>query len=301
MEKTRIASIDIGTNTILMMIADKFPDGEINVIEDQHALARLGEDLSKNNKIKKTAINRAIDILQRYKILINALKVNQIRAVATSAMRDASNADDVIKLFENILESEVRIISGEQEAFFSFIGTIESELPSIVVDIGGGSTEIIYGENRHIISAKSINIGAVKITEKFFASQPPDLKQILNAEQFIIHALEQNLQFNLFKRFYGVGGTFTTIASISRNQYDFERDKISNTELSFSDFIEVYNILKSSSIDEIVNKYKVHPMRADVITAGTLIALKTLEYFQAEKCTINSYGLRYGLIIVDEF
>lgn len=300
MEKIRIAALDIGTNTILMMIADKYLNGQINIIDDQHAIARLGENVSKTKKIQEYALKRALDILERYKVLINTLNVNQIRAVATSAMRDANNANDAVKLFEDILESEVKIITGEQEAFLSFIGAIEDNQPSIVVDIGGGSTEIIFGENAQIKSSKSIDIGAVRMTESFFTSQPPKENEIIMAEHYINQVIKQNIDFCHFEKFYGVGGTFTTIASISQSIYDFERKKLSNIVLSFTDFFDVYNTLKSSTIDDIVHKYKVHPMRADVITAGALIALKILEHFQTNKCIISPYGLRYGLIKIDK-
>ncbi len=296
MKKSRIAGIDIGTNTILMMVADKFETGQIMIIEDQHSIARLGEGVAHNKFINDKALDRAIAILKQYKLLLDVLNVDEIRAVATSAFRDATNASEITNIFESILSAKVKIISGEEEAYYSFIGAINDDAKSIVVDIGGGSTEIIYGENGKVISTKSIDIGAVRITEKFFTGQPPSGSEISSAGKYMTDLLNHSIKIDSYQKCYGVGGTFTTIAAIFLKIYDFERDKITNLTLKKEDFDIVFNILKIADIEKIVNDYKVHPLRADVLTAGNLIAIKTIEHLKVNQCIISPNGLRYGLI-----
>jgi exopolyphosphatase / guanosine-5'-triphosphate,3'-diphosphate pyrophosphatase len=301
MSSRRIAGIDIGTNTILMTVADKSDSGAIEAIADEHAIARLGEALNTTNIINDTALRRAEIILQRYKLLIDSLNVDELRIVATSALRDAENSECVRQVLQKAIDAKVYIISGEKEAYYSYIGTVSDLEASIVIDIGGGSTELIMGKDGEIKDSISMQIGAVRISESFFSSQPASNDEYSQAGDYLSRFIGGINQRFVYSNVYGVGGTFTTLASIAKGVYDFDKNKIHNTILTNEEFEETLELLKKSDLDKIVNEYRVHPKRADVITAGAMIAHQIIDALDCKNCRISTAGLRYGLIVADSF
>ena len=292
----RYAAIDIGTNTILMLIADKEESG-FRVIRDEHSLARLGEGIGLNNrKIIPKAKERAIEILKRYRKICDEMKVSEIFAVATSAMRDAENRIEIKEMFESILHSEIHIISGEKEARFSFIGAVEDDKDSVVIDIGGGSTEIIFGNSSEIKNRISLQIGAVRLTETFFKQQPPNSEDLQRASNQINEALQNLSTLEHYENVYAVAGTPTTLAGIMQNLRDFDRDYIQGYKMNIAEIIKIYDSFCKMTVDEIININGVKPARADVITAGTLILMKILEYIKSDFCIASTKGLRYGMM-----
>ena len=182
--KSICAGIDIGTNTLLMTIGYN-ENGKLHVIEDYHSIVRLGEELNQNGYVLDSACNRAVESLKKCKILCEKHGVTKINAVATSAMRDAANSADIKSRLESALGSEIRIIHGEEEAKLSFLGTVEDDSHSVVIDIGGGSTEIVFGKGSEILFRKSLQIGAVRLTEKFVSSLPPTEQEVNNCIKYI--------------------------------------------------------------------------------------------------------------------
>jgi exopolyphosphatase/guanosine-5'-triphosphate,3'-diphosphate pyrophosphatase len=293
----RLAAIDIGTNTILMVIGEKNHDGTLSFIRNEHSIARLGENVSKTKVIKYEAVERAKKVLLNYKRICDDCNVIRISAAGTSALRDAVNRYDVIEELSTIIGTEIKVIPGEEEARLSFIGTIENDRPSIVLDIGGGSTEFIYGENQNVIYRHSLNIGAVRITEKFFKTQPTTENSIHEAESFIIESLN-NIDSTTFKgELIGVAGTPTTLAAMTQELTKFEKEKVHNFILEFNTINKIFNKIKTLTVEEIKSLKGIHPERADIITAGTLIIISVMKYFRIDKCTVSTRGLRYGILI----
>ncbi len=292
----RIAGIDIGTNTILMMIAENGKSG-IRIIRDEHSIARLGEKTDESGEISHAAIDRAANILQSYRNICNEENVDVILPAATSAMRDAKNNKYVKSELERIISSEIRLIDGEEEARLSFLGTVEDTDEASVIDIGGGSTEFISGKNREVSFRKSIDIGSVRITERFFKNPVPLDLEISEAESFIKSEFKKYLSdFNAGGRFYAVAGTPTTIAAAVLKLDDFKREKINLYNLSIDDINTMkYKFLKMTP-EEITNQYNIHPMRADVIAAGAVILSESMQYLRKNSCIVSTMGLRYGII-----
>lgn len=295
MLKEKIASIDIGTNTILMTIATS-DGGVLTTIRDEHSIARLGEGVNKSGKLKDEAIDRSAKILENYYTICQTENVSKILPVGTSALRDSSNAADALRRFENILRCPVRLISGDEEARLSFMGTAESSKKSFVVDIGGGSTEIITGRRDNIYSRNSLQIGSVRITEKFFSSQPPDLSEIEDAKSYINEQLGLISSRIDFEEAFAVAGTATTLASISQRMHDFQFDNIHGYRLSKEQLTNITNLLGESSLEYIIDELHVNPKRADVIFAGSLILLGIMDYFCISELIISGRGLRYGVL-----
>ncbi|MFH1051725.1 MAG: hypothetical protein V1779_12455 [bacterium] len=296
MEK-RYATIDIGTNTILMLIAEKDEKSGVKIIRDEHSLARLGEGIGLDNrKIVTEAKERAVKILQNYRRICDEMNVAEIFAVATSAMRDAENREEIKTEFSSILNSNIEIITGEQEAKFSFTGAVEDNRDSVVIDIGGGSTELIFGNISRINSRYSLQTGAVRLTEKYLSKHPPTVEDINNADRQIKEELLKISTVKHFDNVYAVAGTPTTLAGIILNLKEFDRQYIQGFKLNLSDIKKILKSFCKMSIEDIINIYHVNPSRADVITAGTIILVNVLEKIKSDYCIASTKGLRYGMM-----
>lgn len=290
----RVAGIDIGTNTILMLIAEK-KYGELKIINDYHEIVRLGEGVDKTSFINDKAIARAIEVFDKYCIKLNTFGVSHVKAIATSAMRDAKNGDAVRDIIEHHLGRKVEIISGEVEAELSFLGTVEKPYKSLVIDIGGGSTELITGENFKINSRKSLQIGAVRITEKFLHDSPPTIDQIHSAKEYIKNILKDTDLESFEGDVYSVGGTATTIATSALEIPDFDDKLVHGSILETETLYDICKKYLQSDTQTIIDKYKVHPKRADLIGAGALI-MQCISEILNKPIIISAHGLRYGAV-----
>lgn len=291
----RVAAIDLGTNTILMLIAEVNISGEVNPIADFHAIARLGEGLNQTKEISSIALERAIDILKEYNKHITEYQVEKVLCVGTSAIREAKNSNLVIQRIENEVGISVMPIDGEFEAFLSFIGTVQDESYSVVIDIGGGSTELIAGENSNISFRKSFGFGVVKLTETYVKSHPPDEKALNEVKDFLIQHFQKISREVVQGRIYAVAGTPTTIAAVVQNLKVYDSTKVDNYILPLKKITQAKNLFLSMSIEEIVSRLYVPRLRADVITIGTIILETFCEYFQIDSVIVSDKGLRYGI------
>ena len=294
----RYAAIDVGTNTILMVIGEN--DGnEIKILRDEHSIARLGQGVDESGNIAPEAIERALVILSNYNDICKSLNVEKIWICGTSALRDASNRDKVISSFLNVIDAEIKIISGENEAALSYLGAMESEISgdALVIDIGGGSTEFITGANGEFNSKISLQIGSVRLNERILKSSPPSGENIEKTIDEIIRHLNK-IDINNFKynELYAVAGTPTTIAAIAQDIKDFQPEKIHGYKLTLAEVNKVFEILSVLPKEEITEIYGVHPKRADVILAGVIILKESLKYLAANSCIVSTRGLRYGIL-----
>lgn len=290
------AGIDIGTNTILMTIVKGDSSSNFEVLDDMHAIARLGEDVDKTGLISQEAFRRAEIILKDYYNLIEKRKVDTAIAVCTSSMRRAKNSLEITQLFKRILNCNVVVISGEEEAELSYIGTIETPEESMVIDIGGGSTEIIIGNNFQVNYRVSTELGAVRLTETFLKNNPPTQNEIETLLSHI-HKHISNIPFGNFTgKVYSVAGTATSLASIDLNLKYFDFDKIHNYILLRCKIKSIIDkLLKMTSVD-IENTYNIPQKRADVLPAGALILYEILQSINVDRTIVSGYGLRYGII-----
>lgn len=292
-----IAGIDIGTNTILMTIAEVTNKNITKILRDEHNIARLGENLNQTGYINTNAIERASAILSNYRDLCKEYNVGNILAVGTSAMREATNKGVVKDIFSNILNSEVKIISGEEEAFLSYLGTVDDSGSSLVIDIGGGSTEVIIGSGVNIHKIHSFKVGAVLLTEVFIKNHPPDSATIDKIYNYINKYIKLLESIDFKGNAYAVAGTPTTLATIAQNLQDFERKKVHNYVLSIEILEDILsNKLLKYSIKEIIDILKVNPRRADVITAGAMILKSLMNLLKIKRVIVSIYGLRLGVI-----
>ena len=259
----RVASIDLGSNSTRMLIAD-ITNGTLTTIYKEHQVTRMADKLSESKIISKEATKRVLKVLAGYFKTINKNNVENIQIVGTAALRDATNSEEITQLIEKKFGFEVDIVSGEEEGVLTSVGVLNS-LGSLenflIVDIGGRSTEFIYDYDKKIVS-KSINIGVVSLSELFFDKLPPPEKSVLLAREYI----ESNLfESNAFdgRLLVGVAGTFTSLASIFLEQTQFNEKEIHLTELKNEDVFKISNELLHLNEPQIITKYKgLDPKRA---------------------------------------
>lgn len=291
------AGIDIGTNTCLMVIADVQPNGSVVLISDEHAIGRLGEGVSASGSIKPEAVERTNIILNNYNLLLKKHNVQKVYCVTTSAMRDAANSAEVKELFQATLGFPVHIIDGEEEGRLTFAGSGEGSEPILLMDIGGGSTEFIAGSNRLPTNAVSLQVGAVRLTEMFFASLPPTAEEINKAKEFLLTLFSQHQIQQTHVPVWGVGGTFTTLAALHKNVQVFNPSDIHGTFLPIEQVRQLCMYICSLSAEQLRTHPAIHPQRADILPAGAFILLQALEFMSAKGCYVSVKGLRYGALL----
>jgi len=294
----RLAAIDIGTNTLLLLVAEVKNNKIDAVICDEHKIARLGEGLDKTGFISDIAINRATDILQSYKKLIKEHSVEDVIISATSAMRDAKNGSDVKLVLEKAIGYPINIIAGTEEAKTSFLGSLErlDLAKDIVLDIGGGSTEVVLGNKQEIILSKSMQIGAVRLTERYFPTQDSKSENFSKASEFIRSELTKLGELKFDGEMIAVAGTPTTIAAIDLGLPQYIAHLIHNHKVTKHKLETIVDIFINKTREELIDEYNVHPNRADVILGGAIILLEFLKYIKEPEFTVSCKGLRYGLL-----
>ena len=294
-----VSSIDIGTNTITLLIAE-IKNSKINDLFQAEYITALGEGLSKNNLIKLESINRCVKYLTNCKKIIKKYNVEKEFCVATSALRQAKNNHEVISRIKSTGCLPI-IISGNEEA--QYIGNIvKHEFPdyinnTLVVDIGGGSTEFIYFSNSKINEFSSIDMGSVTLFEKFL-SDPLLNDDIKSCNSFIQKQLENSfLKDKTFDNIIGVGGTITSLSAIFNKIYPYNANKIHKSKIS----INALNFLKRELINKnLLERSKIPVLeykRAYFIPAGFLIFNQIMNLNDFNELFVCEKGLRWGVLL----
>ncbi len=298
----RYASIDIGTNTILMLIGEIDGTESIAPIKDFYSVPRIGKSVSSTRLLDGESISRATEILRDYRRIAERYGVDRIFASATSAVRDALNRDQFISAVRDSCGIEVEVIAGEIEAKLSFLGAVSGDADrsarSLVIDIGGGSTEFSYGTGAKPARVESINVGAVRITEMFLKHTPPSDEELVRAEEYIGDELKR-FPFSEVEpdRIFAVAGTATTIALIAQGQYEFTPEAVNNYRMSSPALEEVFDLLREKMPGEIRKLTEAAEGREDVILAGALILRKAVQAASAREFLTTDRGLRYGYLL----
>ena len=277
----RVAAIDCGTNSIRLLIAD-ITDGNFKELVRDMQIVRLGQGVDQTKKFHPDAIERTLAAVEQFAKQITSKDVEKIRFCATSATRDASNRALFIDGVRNILGVEVEVIPGEEEAELSYIGATkelqQSDAPFLVVDIGGGSTEFVYGD-KSVIAAKSVNIGCVRMSERHLNTQPPSMAQVAQAIIDIDLAITQAaavVPITQAKTLVAVAGTATTVAAATLELDKYDRYLIHLSRVSAQSVHKVAGLFQSLSKEELASLGYMHPGRVDVITAGALVLSRVM-------------------------
>lgn len=300
----KAAVIDIGTNTVRLLIASESADGKWLDVVREVEIARLGEGVDSSGEINPWAMERTLAILERYRDFMHAHGVGKVRVVSTSAMRDARNAADFIAIVERRLGLRIEVISGEEEGRLTFAGAASATLVApesltLIVDVGGGSTEYIWGVGGSVLDAVSIDIGAVRLSELFFKSDPPTGTELTAARAMIRERTRVVFERILAAKpnaLVAVAGTATQLAAVLYGVEPYDPARIHGSKITHAELQAL--VAKLASIDLEARKALtgMDPKRADVIIAGALILDETLERLNFTEMIISEHDILDGLI-----
>jgi exopolyphosphatase / guanosine-5'-triphosphate,3'-diphosphate pyrophosphatase len=304
MNSRRFAFVDIGTNTILCLIAELKNNGEFDVLDDLADITRLGQGVHRTGRISSEGEARSLQTLQRYVEQCKLLGVDQITAVGTSALRDAQNSAEVRARFKEQLGLDVRVITGKEEAAYAFLavqkGLILAAQELLVVDVGGGSTEFIRGNQAGVSQAVSIDIGSVRLTEQFLHSDPvreTEWEKMIGAIESALAQLPHPWRKDgLAVTLVGIAGTFTTLSAIEKGLAHYSHGEIHGSRLTLSEVRRQVALFQSKTIAQRKSIPGLEPRRADVILAGACLVERMMTLLESQQVIVSDQGVRYGLL-----
>ncbi|MCL7495715.1 MULTISPECIES: Ppx/GppA phosphatase family protein [Streptomyces] len=306
----RVAAIDCGTNSIRLLVADADPaTGELKDLDRRMQIVRLGQGVDRTGRLAPEALERTFAACREYAAVIKGLGAEQVRFVATSASRDAENREDFVRGVVDILGVEPEVITGDQEAEFSFNGatkelTAREDLrrPFLVVDIGGGSTEFVLG-SESVRAARSVDVGCVRMTERHLVhggdiSDPPAPGQIAAIKADVAAALdraEETVPLGEAATLVGLAGSVTTVAAIALGLGQYDSEAIHHSRIPLAKVREITDMLLSSTHAERAAIPVMHPGRVDVIAAGALVLLSIMERTGAGEVVVSEHDILDGI------
>lgn len=297
----KIGTIDIGTNSMRLLIAD-YIDGKIQNRRKWVNTTRIGQGVDKEGYICEEAIQRNIDGLKDFAQICKENNCQQIYCMGTSALRDSKNGAYFVELAKKEANINVEIISGEEESNLGFSGVsevLESNEDILVLDIGGGSTEFILGDKSGISFAKSENVGAVRMTEKFLAKDPIDNDEFEAMSKFIENEIEETINYIKGKnidKLVGIGGTITSLSAMNQELEVYSMEKIHNSEITLEEVKIVLQNLTKLTLSDKKSLKGLQPKRADIITAGVKILEIIMEKLELETIIVSEYDNLEGLM-----
>jgi|CZKU01.1.fsa_nt_gi exopolyphosphatase/guanosine-5'-triphosphate,3'-diphosphate pyrophosphatase len=300
----RVATIDIGTNTVLLLIAERRADGALVALDERATITRLGEGVDVNRRLSAAAIARTEACLDAYAEVVGNLRAERIAVVGTSAMRDAAGGEELARHIQSAFGVAVRIVSGSEEARLTFRGALggldaaeHAELA--VFDIGGGSTEVVFGRlgaGRPTVEyGASFDIGSVRLTERHVSHDP------LTADEFGALSRAAREAFAAVPPLrsphppFGIAGTMTTLAAIELGLSPYDGARVHGHTMKRDELRRVVDRLARVDLDSRRRIAGMEPKRADVIVAGGCIALALLDHWNVNDVVISDRGVRWGL------
>lgn len=298
----RIGIIDIGTNSILFLLTGRSGSGKIHSIRQESRTVRLGRGLVTGGRILAVSIDKCVDVLNHYRREAERERVDNLICVGTHVFRSAANRNEVLEYIHAHTGIEVEILTEAEEAEWCYRGAVIHRRigsSACVLDIGGGSTEIIRGNADRIDRIESIALGCVSLTERFLIHDPPGEEEITRAFEYIDLNLQRTdtAYFGECNTWIGTGGSVTSLAALSLGLTRYDPDRVDGHVLSRKEvqrFTDRFNHKNRSSRIEIM---AFDPERADVISAGTMILYKIMETENFDTITVSDRGLRFGIAL----
>ncbi|MFC8364496.1 exopolyphosphatase [Streptomyces griseorubiginosus] len=307
---TRVAAIDCGTNSIRLLVADCDPaTGELVDLDRRMTIVRLGQGVDRTGRLAPEALERTFAACREYAAVIKEHGAERLRFVATSASRDAENRDDFVRGVLDILGVEPEVITGDQEAEFSFTGATKEltgsdhlARPYLVVDIGGGSTEFVVGDD-HVRAARSVDVGCVRMTERHLVvdgkvTDPPTAEQIAAMRADIEAALdlaEETVPLREARTLVGLAGSVTTVAAIALGLDEYDSARIHHARIGLDRVKGISDALLKATHEQRAAHPAMHPGRVDVIAAGALVLLSIMERIGAEEVVVSEHDILDGI------
>ena len=299
----RLAAIDIGTNTIRLVVVEVNKDGTYAVLDEERQMTRLGHRLYKSGKLAEESMARSLEALGRMKAIAEGFEVSELRAIATAAVREARNGRTFRRRVERQHGLRIKTVSSRQEARLAFQSmTRQFNLngrPVAMVDIGGGSVEVVFAAGSVIDRVYSLPLGAVRLTESRVKSDPLSKKHWKKLCKTIDRTIDRRIGKPPFKvrTLIGSGGTFSALASISINRKDGQIGSLQGYSVSRAELEGILNQLRNTSLDDRRQIPGLNPDRADIIVAGVAAIARLAKHLGSREIRINEGGVREGLLL----
>lgn len=297
----KIGAIDIGTNSMRLLVAE-YIDGKLYNREKFVNTTRIGQGVDSEGYISEEAIERNIKALKEFSDIANEKGCEYIYCIGTSALRDSKNGNEFIDLAKAETNVDVDIISGEEESNLGFIGVLQGLDDTnniLVLDIGGGSTEFILGDESGIKYAKSENVGALRMTEKFLATDPICENEFEDMSNFIEETISDTINIlreKNIRQIVGIGGTITSVSAINQELETYFMEKIHGSKVNEKELDNILQNLKKMTLNDKKNIKGLQPKRADIITAGVRILNIIMKKLEKENIIVSEYDNLEGLI-----
>jgi exopolyphosphatase/guanosine-5'-triphosphate,3'-diphosphate pyrophosphatase len=293
-----VAAIDCGTNSTRLLVTD----GEGRILSRLMRITRLGQGVDSARALAPEAIERTVAVLREYRSVMDSLSVERVRMTATSAARDALNRAEFFDAAELVVGVRPELLSGDEEGRLSFAGaTTEldpADGPFAVVDIGGGSTEFAVG-TKEAEGVVSIDVGCVRVTEKFLSSDPPAPEELSQAIS-VVHSYLEDVEREVpaikeARTLVGLAGTVTTVAAVEIGLPQYDRDRIHHFVLTRAAAEDVFRTLATERRADRVHNPGLEEARADVIVGGTAVLVTIMRHFGFEQCLVSEADILDGL------
>ena len=306
----RVAAIDVGTNSIRLIVAESKLQGGYRVIDDEKIVSRLGTGLAETGSINQEVLDRAVESIGRLKTIAQGYDVTSLRVIATCAVREALNGPEMVRRVKEEFGVEMEVISAEDEARYAYqsvAGAFElSHINAAIVDVGGGSTEIVLCYDGVIEQVYSLPLGAVRLTEMFGSCEGPDDHAYKQMRRYINRLLKREIPRpdSAPQLIFGTGGTFTNMASMSMHrgatpaQTDVLPFAVRGYELQRDEVKHMLHQLRSCSVRERASVAGLNPDRADIIVAGMAIIDRVMKRLGANRVRVHDRGIRDGVLSV---
>ncbi|HVV85359.1 MAG TPA: hypothetical protein VHE35_19990 [Kofleriaceae bacterium] len=295
----RTAVIDIGSNTLLLLVAERAPGGELRAVVDLCRFGRLGQGLDATGRLHPDAIARSLDICREYRAALDANGVGRVAVIATEAVRKAANGADFTAPAQAILGAPIDVIPGEREAHLAFTAQVRS-LPALrgrrfaVADVGGASTEVIVADGSRVESEVSVPIGAVRLTERHLRHDPATAEERAALAADIDAALAP-LALPADLPLVASAGTATTLAAVELGLTRYDPDRVHGLALAPARVAELADTLARATAAERRAMPGIEPQRVDVIAAGAAIFARLVVRLRAPQVIVSDRGIRWGL------
>jgi exopolyphosphatase/guanosine-5'-triphosphate,3'-diphosphate pyrophosphatase len=297
----KIGALDVGTNTVLMLVAETTSDGGARRVIDLARITRLGQGVDHNHRLDPPAALRTLDTIAEFVEQARAAGAEKIVAAGTATLRDAADGEDLIRRVRERTGVQLEIVSGETEAWLSYLAVmhglrLDPSRRLLIIDIGGGSTEFIRAAPGAKLQMASLQIGSVRLTERIIHHDPPtareaaDLRLAIDAE---LKGLGWKLETDLL---VGIAGTVTTVCAVALQMETYDPDRVHGYRLSRKEVERVLGLFGSRPLAERRKLKGLDPARADVIFAGTAILERVMSEADADSVTVSDQGVRWGLV-----
>jgi exopolyphosphatase / guanosine-5'-triphosphate,3'-diphosphate pyrophosphatase len=300
---TVVASIDIGTNSTRVLVARPV-DGKLDILDRRNTITRLGQNVGATGRLAEEAVERTLACLRDYQAILDEHGVDRLRVAATSASRDAANREEFFDAVEEVVGARPELLSGDDEGRLSFIGAtgdLDPALgPFLIVDIGGGSTEFILGTD-HVEGVMSVDVGCVRLTEKFLDHDPPLPEELTACISFsdaylddVIREIPGSAEANTL---VGLAGTITTVAAVEIGLATYDRDAIHHFVLTRDAAEDVFRTLATESRADRIHNPGLEEARADVIVGGCCVLVALFRRFGFDEMIVSEADILDGLAL----